>query len=172
MIFVTYFQVSCLFEAAWGCLQTFHENCQNCFFSRFPDQPSYESFEETIWASPMLCIASWLHILWITNRMVETCWNPISSGMFTTVFNWYNISQPSTVCHVPRNLSWNIWKMVNDWVYHVSMTIGYPQRYTLPASYPLVNQHNYGNLWKITIFQWVNQLWMATFDSYVKLPAR
>ena len=31
--------------------------------------------------------------------MVETCWNPINNGMFTTVFNWCRISQPSTVCN-------------------------------------------------------------------------
>ena len=40
MIFVTYFQVSRLFEAAWGCLQTFHENCQNCFFPDFQTNPA------------------------------------------------------------------------------------------------------------------------------------
>ena len=44
-----------------------------------------------------------MEILWVvakscsTKRMVETCGNPRNTGMFTTVFNWCRIVQPSTV---------------------------------------------------------------------------
>ena len=31
----------------------------------------------------------WLRILHQQFGMVETCWNPIKNGMFTTVFNWW-----------------------------------------------------------------------------------
>ena len=41
----------------------------------------------------------------ITKRMVETCWNHRNNGMFTTVFNWCRISQPSTVTY----LHWLHW---------------------------------------------------------------
>jgi hypothetical protein len=39
------------------------------------------------------------------------------------------------------------------------------------AWYPLVNIQNHTKKrWKITIFRWVNQLTIAIFNSYVKLP--